>query len=74
MSYSNFFDSSLNPCVAFYYHSLLLLEFNFVMLFLCLGFMGEKEKCNQFSLHKEKTLAEMDRRIKEKEVLQGNMG
>jgi hypothetical protein len=51
---SNFLDSSVNPCITFYYHSLLLLEFNFVMLFLCMGIMWEKEKCNQFSLHVKK--------------------
>ena len=35
------------------------------MLFLCMGILGEKEKCNQFSQHKKKdTLAERDRGIK----------
>jgi hypothetical protein len=50
----NHYDTQ-GPNITFYYHSLLLLEFNFVTLFLC---MGEKEKWNQFSLHKKKkTLA-----------------
>jgi len=54
LSYSDFLDSSLNPCVTFYFHSLLLLKFNFVIMFLCMGIVGEKEICNQFSLHGKK--------------------
>jgi len=67
VSCSNFFDSSLNPCITYYYHSLLFLKFNFVM-FLC---MGEKEKCNQYSLYKKNY--SRSRQIKKRRCLQESM-